>query len=263
MRTWIVALSLVTSAPAIARPVRICPRQASAVGVRGRVASAIEVKLKEALTERGIDTNCRDADGVLELDTMRVGSTLRFNLRLLRADAVLATGHSVTNVHKLVVVLPDAILNGIDGLSPPGSEMIDAEPAEGIAAEPVANARAPEGPVLSRRGWGWVAIGVGGTLVAAAGVTGGLALAKNNELDRLCPGGACDPADPRVARRDIAAENQQMHNLALAFDILLPVGLVTAAGGILLLTVFDSEPVATVSPWLGADGGGVVVRAQF
>jgi hypothetical protein len=278
VRMWIPALVVLGSSTAMAGP-RICLRQEGAVGVRPETASSVGIALGKALTENEVEVGCEDEDAVLVLSMIRVGASLRLNFRLMRRGEQLVATDSVVDARDANVVLPQDLWDTIHRLRPPATEApaadtVEAAPAEAPEADTVeaTPAETPEAvtPVtetrtalLSRSEWGWVAVGVGAALVTAASVTGGLALAKDRELSRLCPDdGVCDPTDPAVAERDIAAENDAMHDLALAFDILLPVGLVTAAGGVLLLTVFREESVAA-APWIGRDGGGVLVLTRF
>jgi hypothetical protein len=106
---------------------------------------------------------------------------------------------------------------------------------------------------------GWVAVGVGGALVVAGSVTGGLALSLNSELVDDCAGGAC-PADKRE-------DLDQRDTLAATTNVLVVLGLASATAGVLMLTVFSGEedepPAVALHPVFGPSFGGAAAAGRF
>ena len=108
--------------------------------------------------------------------------------------------------------------------------------------------------------WGWVAVGVGGALLVSGAITGGMALSKQKDLEDKCPDKVCvDPNDRSL--KDSA------DTLALATDILLPIGCAVAGTGIVLLVLGMSDDEqkgqASLSPILGAGFNGIAVQGRF
>jgi hypothetical protein len=103
---------------------------------------------------------------------------------------------------------------------------------------------------------GWVAVGVGGAALIAGIATGSTALRNNADIKDNCPDGVCGPAMYDTVDRTEA--------LALATDILLPVGGAAVVVGVLLLTVFreKNSPVALM-PAGNARGAGVAMEWRF
>jgi hypothetical protein len=116
----------------------------------------------------------------------------------------------------------------------PAAALADDEPAtEGEeAAGPVNPYEQIEGdPALWTHGW--IALGIGGALLLAGGVTGGVALSLDSELEDKCKGGECPPPQhDTLSRRDA---------LATSSTALLATGFATAMVGLLVLTVFAPE----------------------
>lgn len=95
-----------------------------------------------------------------------------------------------------------------------------------------------------------------GVLIVAAAITGGLAVAKHDELTGACPAGACDPS----RQGDI----DSLSSLALATDIIGGIGIATAIAGVVVLGVGlgqsgSESPRATVS----FGPGGISLRGSF
>ena len=78
----------------------------------------------------------------------------------------------------------------------------------------------------------WIVMGVGGALVVAGAITGGLALSTQSSLSERCGADGGCPAG-------FEADRDMGRTLALATDVMLPVGLVAAATGVVLLFVLD------------------------
>ncbi|MBN2343479.1 MAG: hypothetical protein JXX29_04765 [Deltaproteobacteria bacterium] len=99
-----------------------------------------------------------------------------------------------------------------------------------------------------------------GSVVLAAGiVTGGIALSKEKELNSMCNGSICydTKAADTLNSRD---------RLAVATDILIPVGAVLATiGGILLIANAkkQSERAVRIQPATGSHFAGVALHGEF
>jgi hypothetical protein len=108
--------------------------------------------------------------------------------------------------------------------------------------------------------WGWVAIGVGAATAIAGGVTGGMALSKQSDLEGACPGKTCT-SEKDLELRDSASA------LGLVTDILIPVGAAVAVAGAILLIVDrkggSERATALVTPQIGGSGAGLSVEGRF
>lgn len=107
--------------------------------------------------------------------------------------------------------------------------------------------------------WGWVTTSVGAALLITGGITGGVALSKNSDIENNCPGGECEPAyHDEVDSRD---------SLAMTTNVLFGVGAVAVIAGVLMLTIpgGDEEPTEDVAvlPFVGDDTAGAVVEWRF
>lgn len=106
---------------------------------------------------------------------------------------------------------------------------------------------------------GWVTAGLGAALLIGGGVTGGLALSKNKDIEDNCPGGECEPPyHDDVDSRDA---------LATTSTVLFAVGGAALVAGVLMLTLSggDEEPSADVAvlPVVGSDTAGAAVEWRF
>jgi hypothetical protein len=99
---------------------------------------------------------------------------------------------------------------------------------------------------LRRREDAWNAI-------AAGGITGGVALSKMSELDVRCP-------EHNRCSSTVKPLYDEMQTLATASNVLVPLGLLTAAAGIVGLMKF-SVPQATAAVRLGP--GTVALEGAF
>ncbi|HUT77335.1 MAG TPA: hypothetical protein VM285_06600 [Polyangia bacterium] len=95
------------------------------------------------------------------------------------------------------------------------------------------------------RGHGWIALFTGAGLLAAGGVTGGLALHLNAGLEGDCAGGLCPPS----RQSDLETRDA----LATSSTVLIATGFVAAMMGILILAVFAPEVETEDTP--AAEGG--------
>jgi len=106
----------------------------------------------------------------------------------------------------------------------------------------------------AQRTFGWVALGVGATGLAAGAVTALLASDRQSTLDEKCTAGRC----PESARDDLDA----FQTLRTASFIAYGVGFgAAAAGGVLLLTAPKRETPpgdrALLRPWIGIGSAGM------
>ncbi len=125
------------------------------------------------------------------------------------------------------------------------------EPAvEVVPAADTAEESSPMG-----RTFGFVALGVGGAGLIAGGITGILAMGRNSDLEKACPGGQC----PESSRGDL----DSYRKLGTISTVGFIVGGVGAAAGVtLLLTSRNAEPNAgSVGIRIGLDG--VMAKGRF
>jgi hypothetical protein len=113
---------------------------------------------------------------------------------------------------------------------------------------------------------GWIAVGVGAAALAGGAVTGGMSLSKNKDLESSCTAGSCPSGvDPDI--------EESRDKLALMTDILIPVGGVLAATGIVLLIVNavkkekpeeETNMETAVLPFaIPQGGGGLMIEGRF
>lgn len=138
-------------------------------------------------------------------------------------------------------------------------------PAPATAAEAAtssAAAAAPPPPAPRHRRWAWIVGGLGlGALAAAVG-TGAASQNAYNDLSSRCPDGRCDPAVVSGAQARI----DRGHALALATDVLWPVGAAALAAGVVLVFVEGRAAPrrrARLAPFVGPTGGGLAVARDF
>lgn len=87
-----------------------------------------------------------------------------------------------------------------------------------------------------------VILGLGGALLVASAITGGLAIARNGDLSSACPGDVC-PEDARGIQSDV-------ETLSITTDVLWPIGAVAAGVGLIWLIVElggGDQPAASAS----------------
>ena len=136
----------------------------------------------------------------------------------------------------------------------PAPEIV-APPPEAV---PVAKAAAPARPD-PKQTWGWVMVGVGGAVLAGAGVTGILTMNLDSDLSSKCgTSHSCPP--------NLQSDVDRLDNLALTTDVLLGVGAAAVITGTLLLTVFSDDADAgdlQVQPSLGPGTVGASISGRF
>ena len=110
-----------------------------------------------------------------------------------------------------------------------------------------------------KRTWGWVMVGVGGAILAGAGVTGILTMNLDSDLTSKCgTEHSCPP--------NLQGDVDRLDTLALTTDVLLGVGAAAVITGTLLLTVFSDDADAgdlQVQPSLGPGTVGASISGRF
>jgi hypothetical protein len=112
-----------------------------------------------------------------------------------------------------------------------------------------------------RRVWTWVALGVGAAAGIGAGVTGGLAISKADDLESSCPDEICG-----AGQRDTL---DSARSLAMATDVLIGVAAVGVAAAVVLffvepgLSAGDEDGAVVAGPLLGPDTVGWTVGGRF
>jgi hypothetical protein len=116
---------------------------------------------------------------------------------------------------------------------------------------PPASSPTPE-PAGSSRLPAIVAFSVGGAGVAVGGIFGGLALAKQSDLDAGCKNRQCPPSS--------SGDISSLKSTSLVSTIGFAVGGVGIATGVVLLMVrgSSSKDAASISPYLGAGQAGLL-----
>jgi hypothetical protein len=149
-------------------------------------------------------------------------------LALAPANGLTLERHSEVDVRTLVKLGLTAAL-----ALAPAAALADDEEAEGAEEETPINPYEiiEADPALETHGW--IALSIGAAALIAGGVTGGVALHLDSELEGKCPKGQCPPAEhDRLDRRDA---------LATSSTALLASGFAMAMVGLLLITVFASD----------------------
>jgi hypothetical protein len=111
---------------------------------------------------------------------------------------------------------------------------------------------------------GWIGVGVGAAALIGGTVTGGMTLSKSDELDEKCDKDTLCP----TKYKDL---QDQAKTLALATNILIPVGGVLAATGVVLLILgrpskeksLNGEARMTLLPEVGPGRMGLVIEGRF
>lgn len=141
----------------------------------------------------------------------------------------------------------------------------DAEEARRLAEE----ASRPRYRTIPGDSWPWIVAGVGGAMVVAGAITGGIALGERSTLDQQCPLQLCP------AGFDSQGRQSTVESLAITTDVLLIGGGVITATGIVLGLVFGLDrteaiapdatpgPTVDVSGGCTADGCSVSIRGEL
>ena len=138
----------------------------------------------------------------------------------------------------------------------PAAERSGAAPVGVPGPVPEIRVSAPAKPDPYRT-WGWVAVGVGGAILAGAGVTGVIALDLDGDLSTRCD------ASHRCADSQ-QGDIDRLDTLTLTTDVLLGVGAAAVITGTLLLTVFAGDDAdIQVQPSAGPGGVGAAITGRF
>lgn len=178
-------------------------------------------------------------------------------MRLLRSAAPVRT---LSLSAALLLVLAVAPQRSLAQTTTPAESAAEATHPEAPAVAPTSvppDAGTTNGPAARGADWPWAIVGLGGALVIAAAVTGGLTLERQAELDRVCTPHSCPPA----------AERAQAEGRALAFstDALGIGGLVIATAGIVLAVALptDTDRPVTAAATCGPSGCTLTVGGWF
>lgn len=148
-------------------------------------------------------------------------------------------------------------------LSKMPSEPTDAARPATPAATSAAVAPTSARPAHRQRRWTFIVGGVGVAALAAALGTGIASQLAYNDLDGKCTGGHCDPATVPNAQSRIDSGKR----LALATDVLWPIGAAAVVAGVVLFFVEGRHPAerprARLIPLVAPTLGGLAVAREF
>ncbi|MEZ4336403.1 MAG: tetratricopeptide repeat protein [Sandaracinaceae bacterium] len=113
----------------------------------------------------------------------------------------------------------------------------------------------PPAPATGLWAPGFAIAGAGAALVVAGAVLGGVALSMYSDVTARCEGTVC-PADTEGDRSTGQA-------LTITTDILLPLGAVAVATGLILAFVIQEEASPSVAVTAGPEGGALLVTGSF
>lgn len=121
----------------------------------------------------------------------------------------------------------------------------------------------PPTPTHRKRLATWIVGGIGVAALAAALGTGVASQLDYNDLSSKCTGNACDPATVSNAQNKINSGKK----LAVATDVLWPIGAAAVAAGVVLFFVEGrhghKEHASIVIPLVGPSSGGLAVARDF
>jgi len=239
----------------------------SVEGLELGVAAEVRERLSQEFSALGLAVSPmrRGAAGVLEVRVLRSGDMVRINMSFLDQKGVkvleIATTGAAEGFPASVSFRRD-LKRGLDalGLAAPRPEVEQAPAIESAYAEPgekkteVSVKKTPPAREPGLFKWGWVVAGVGGALLAGGAVTGSLALSENDDLNKKCPGGICEPGHE--------SQIDRLESLGYATDILLSVGAATVVAGVILLLFYPDDDVS-VRPAVSPGFSGAVVEGRF
>ncbi len=161
--------------------------------------------------------------------------------------------------HLVVKVGQDELPNGSADSQSSAALADEEEEGSGLSGAPsdeVAQNSAGIAPL------GWALFSAGAVAAIAGAVTGGVALSKGKDLEEACPDYQC------TGTNEDRSIHQSAERLAVATNVLLPVGGVLALTGIILVVVdkkkgAKGEHVIDVAPTVSATGAGVTVGGRF
>jgi predicted DNA-binding protein YlxM (UPF0122 family) len=141
-------------------------------------------------------------------------------------------------------------------------EHVPKPPAPAPPPQPAVVAPVKPTPPHRKRIYTWVVGGIGVGALAAALGTGVASQLSYNDLKSKCTGNVCDPTSVADAQHKI----DQGKHLALATDILWPIGAAAVATGVVLFFVEGRHPkehASLVVPLVGPSLGGLAVAHDF
>ncbi len=141
-------------------------------------------------------------------------------------------------------------------IEPPREEGGEAEEQEPL--QPEADDEKAASPLTTV---GWIGVGVGAAVAISGAITGGMAMGKSNELADKCP-------EKESCSDEYESLPGEAEKLALTTNILLPVGAVLAATGVVLIIVGrtrgdSEEPKVSLLPITGPNHAGFAVQGEF
>lgn len=168
-----------------------------------------------------------------------------------------ASVEKVTPAEEKETVPPPAETAPVEVKSPPVAETVKIpRPASEAVAVTVETVPARPDP---KKTWSWVAVGVGGAVLAGAAVTGGMALKLDQDLSSKC-------GNSHECPQNLSGDIDRLDTLSLTTDVLLGVGAAAVITGTLLLTVFSDDVDAgdlQIQPSLGQGTVGASVSGRF
>jgi hypothetical protein len=115
----------------------------------------------------------------------------------------------------------------------------------------------PKAEVASgKRTGGFVTIGVGGALLVAGAVFGGVTIALASDVRAACPDVVC-------TNQDALSKNSTAHTLAVLSDVLIPLGLVAIGVGAYLVVTSPRRASIALAPTFGPGSGGLSLAGRF
>ena len=153
----------------------------------------------------------------------------------------------------------DALASQTSELPPNDQPQADEEQASGEAGGVPTDS--PKTPDKLKIG-GWILVGVGGAVLVASAVTGGMAMKLDGELEEACPNLDCAPN-----RHD---DVDKLRRLSVASDVMIGVGSAALAAGAAMVIVSmvrgkseSEESNIAVTPVATPDWLGLIIRREF
>lgn len=150
----------------------------------------------------------------------------------------------------------------VPALPPPVEETAQAEEAPETSAPP----KEPPVPVTQikprspLKPLGFALIGVGGAALIPGVITGALYLSENNSLEEKC-------SDKDNCFDNYKDLHQRTRRLAIATNVLLPLGGVLAASGVVLAVtghrIENKDEQLSFTPYFGDDAAGIAISGRF
>ena len=177
----------------------------------------------------------------------------RLGERVIASEGEAAEGQSISLVLRFPAAAPPAAAAPEPALPPAPAEPAPVSTLPPAPPEPYLAPDSGASPGTTQRTAGWVGIGVGAAGIVVGGITGAMALSRQQQLESSdqCLNEACGPDE-----HDNIDTYNALRTISTAGFIVAGVGL--AAGISLLLTApSEDSPGAQVSAWIGAGSVGV------